>query len=146
MPTPLPIGTRLVTRHGYVTLKLPDHPRADVRGRVFEHVVIVSRVLGRPLPASSPVHHVDRDGTNNTNGNLVVCQDEAYHRLLHIRQNALDACGNPNWRKCPYCHLYADPSDMIVHSVSGRNEPHLCHQECRKQYGRARRAGGKVAA
>lgn len=36
-------GGRTVTEHGYVLLKRPDHPDADVRGYVYEH-----RLVPRP--------------------------------------------------------------------------------------------------
>lgn len=61
-----------------------------------EHRVIAERVLGRPLPPKVHIHHVDDNGRNNANGNLVICQDAAYHMELHRRKRILRAGGNPN--------------------------------------------------
>lgn len=84
----------------------------------YEYQAIVEKALGHPLPKGSEVHHFDEDRSNNTRGNLIVCQDKAYHQLLHVRRRAQLACGNPNWRKCPFCKKYADPIDM--HPWKGR--------------------------
>ncbi len=69
-----------------------------------EHVRVAERALGHALPPGAEVHHVDRDKTNNTNHNLVICQDHGYHRLLHRRARILHAGGNPNTQRiCTSC-------------------------------------------
>ncbi len=71
------------------------------------HLVIAETALGRRLPDGAEVHHVDGDKKNNRNGNLVICQDHAYHSLLHTRAKVVRAGGNPNTqafcRKCRAC-------------------------------------------
>lgn len=64
--------------------------------REWEHRIIAARVLGKPLPPKAQVHHVDDDGRNNANDNLVICQDAAYHKDLHRRRRILRAGGNPH--------------------------------------------------
>lgn len=66
-------------------LHIPEHPRSDCRGYVFEHIVVAEKVLGKYLPEGAVVHHIDGNGLNNNNNNLVVCQDHAYHMTLHKR-------------------------------------------------------------
>jgi hypothetical protein len=77
-----------------------------------EHTIIVEKALGRKLAYPEQVHHVDGNGRNNTPGNLVVCPDKKYHSLLHLRQKALDASGNPNYRQCVGCKKYDDIAKM----------------------------------
>ncbi|MBA7643217.1 hypothetical protein ES703_50936 [subsurface metagenome] len=48
---------------GYVTLRMPDHPNARGNGRVFEHVYVMSKHLGRPLRKGEIVHH--KNGIRN---------------------------------------------------------------------------------
>ena len=75
-------------KSAYIRVRLPDHPRADSWGYVDEHVVVAERALGKHLPAGAVVHHVDVNRRNNAPTNLVICQDAAYHKLLHARLNA----------------------------------------------------------
>ena len=79
---------------------ISPYVRSARGARGYEH----HRVVGRPLPASAHVHHVDGDGRNNARRNLVVCQDAKYHNLLHARQRVRDRGGDPNaeaW--CYHC-------------------------------------------
>lgn len=122
--------------HGkYVLIRIPSHPRADNRGYVPVHILVAEALIGTSIPKGNVVHHVDEDVSNNSPGNLVVCQDEAYHRLLHTRKKAIDVCGNPNYRSCVFCHRYDDPLIMF-HSVTSR---HYMHRECRQKYERKTR-------
>ena len=79
-----------------------------------EHVLIAERAFGGPLPPGAQVHHVDGNPSNNRNDNLVICPDQIYHGLLHVRARALDACGNANWRKCTYCKKWDDPQNLYL--------------------------------
>lgn len=58
------------------------------------HVLRAERALGRPLPRGAHVHHAD--GTRSEQSQLVICQDAAYHKLLHVRMRIVRAGGNPD--------------------------------------------------
>ena len=55
----------------------------------FEHVLIAEKALGKPLPKGAQVHHLNERKGDNRNTNLVVCPDDAYHKLLHKRARDL---------------------------------------------------------
>lgn len=97
-----------ITTQGYVAVYLPGHPRAT-KGFVLQHVVMVERVLGRPLPGSAIVHHVNDNKQDNRSDNFAVLENHAEHRNLHHRRAVLRAGGNP-WaqRVCCYCHTPKD--------------------------------------
>lgn len=61
---------------------------------VLAHRLRAARALGRPLPSRAVVHHAD--GSRSENAPLVICQDQAYHFLLHARMRVRSAGGNPN--------------------------------------------------
>jgi len=82
-----------------------DHPR-NHSGRVYEHVVVAEKALGKYLPEGAQVHHVDGDRHNNSPSNLVICQDQKYHHLLHHRAEVIKAGGNPKIEKL-CCHYKA---------------------------------------
>jgi hypothetical protein len=80
--------------------------------KVGAHVAVAEEALGKPLPKGAIVHHVDGDRHNNDPRNLVVCQDRAYHNLIHRRERAMQACGDPNALRCQVCGSYRDQSLM----------------------------------
>ncbi len=81
-------GGRHVTTAGYVQIVVPvDDPMivmADVRGRVYEHRLVVARLLGRPLLREEQVHHRNGDKQDNRLANLELAslpEHAAHHRL-----------------------------------------------------------------
>lgn len=116
---------------GYVEVYAPEHLRANRGGRVQEHILVAEKALGKPLPLTAVVHHVDGSGVHNSNGNLVVCDSQGYHLLLHQRQRALDACGHTGWRKCQFCKIYDDPRNMYL-TASGAARHRACFNTYRK--------------
>lgn len=101
----------------------------------LEHVLVAERALGKPLPAGAQVHHWDRDRSNNTPSNLVICPDQSYHRLIHRRMAAMEACGNPNWIPCRLCKKHDDPANLYM----SPNKYHAYHRKCSADYAKAHR-------
>lgn len=88
----------------YPTLYRPVHPRANSKGCVPAHIVVAERALGRRLPDGAQVHHVNEDRRDYSRKNLVICQDAAYHKLLHVRAEVVRRGGNPDTdRLCSVC-------------------------------------------
>ncbi len=128
-----PKGRKTITNTaGYGLIYLPNHPRADNSGYVLAHIPICENVLGKPLPIGAKVHHVDENKANNRHDNLVICESNAYHQLLHQRMRALRACGHANWRKCYHCKVWAHPDSL----GSRPNESRGWHRHCRDNYNR----------
>ena len=123
-------GGKRISSTGYVYRLVPDHPHSDCRGYIFEHILVAEKALGKYLDPGHPIHHVDENRRRNTNDNLVVCENNAYHKILHMRMRALAECGHANWRRCSYCKEYDLPENITVGYK-------MCfHPACVKKYRR----------
>lgn len=96
---------------------------------------IVERALGKPLSGKHPVHHVNLDERDDRKDNLVVCQNSAYHNLLHQRTRAYHACGDANARRCWICKEYNNQADITV-CVSNGRAAQTYHKRCQTERAR----------
>jgi hypothetical protein len=74
---------RRVEGRGYVLIQLWNHPRADDRGLVYEHILVMENKIGRPLRPGEMVHHADENKGNNSPENLVLMENRAAHNRAH---------------------------------------------------------------
>ncbi len=81
--------------------------------------------------------------SENRNRNLVICQDKAYHQLLHVLDRVRRAGGRPfEDVVCTTCQLAKPPSAFDRCSRGRHGVWHYC-KECRKAaYHAAKQAGG----
>jgi hypothetical protein len=106
------VARRRTSGCGYTLLYLPDHPNAQQSGFVLEHIVVVAQALGKPMPASAVVHHINGNRRDNRPENLVACEGHQYHSLLHARARALEQSGDPGLRYCRYCKRWDRPENL----------------------------------
>ncbi len=74
-----------ILKKGYKKLLIPSHPRADKKGYVFEHIVVMEAIIGRPLSRGEEIHHKDFNRQNNAPDNLQLCASHAEHMKYHAR-------------------------------------------------------------
>jgi hypothetical protein len=96
------------------------------------HIMAAEKALGRKIPKGAVVHHADGNPLNNSNSNLVICQDTEYHCLLHRRKRAYDACGHVNHRRCKYCREWDDPVNLYIYESNST----AYHGDCQNKYKR----------
>lgn len=108
--------------HGrsYKAVGLPGYQKREL------HRFIAERALGKQLPRRVQVHHVDENYQNNANGNLVICEDMAYHKLLHMRADVVRAGGNPN-------------TDLFCHACKAAKHASVFYDRKQKKNGKASR-------
>ena len=120
---------RTIDGRGAVLVYQPTHPLATTKGYVMEHRLVVESAIGHMLPLKHPIHHVDENPANNAKTNLVACENQGYHMLLHQRARAFRACGHADWLSCVLCGQYDAPSNLyIIRRGAGRIGRHrACH-------------------
>lgn len=75
----------ITTWNGYIKIRRPGHHRADSKGYVAEHTLVMECELGRELLENEIVHHKDGNRNNNLITNLEV-MDREEHRLMHSKR------------------------------------------------------------
>ena len=121
-------GGRFVDLDGYIFVYRPNHSRTQYGLYVREHLLIAERALGRAIAPPAQVHHVDFNRSNNKPSNLVICENQRYHYVLHRRTLAFRICGHADWLRCLYCKQYCPPEFV---SQSGRR---VYHRLCAASY------------
>ena len=141
-------GGKSKSGNGYVYIEASNHPRADTRGRLYEHIAVVEAALGHILSEGANVHHINEVRNDNRNSNLVACQDYAYHRLLHSRARAYYATGNVHSITCCYCSKWVLPNDPEYRAfdVHGNGCKRGWHYSCRSAYDKQRWANKRGTA
>lgn len=71
-------------KDGYVTIYTPTHPNATKEGRVYEHRLVVERILKRKLTKKERVHHINFVRNDNKKENLFCCKNNRKHLLTHV--------------------------------------------------------------
>lgn len=70
------------TNKGYRLIYKPDHPRADKKGYVFEHIVVFEENTGVKVPMNCCVHHLNGNKSDNRIENLCLMLFSA-HTSFH---------------------------------------------------------------
>lgn len=124
---------------GYRLIYKPNHKRANARGYVREHILVMEKHLGRSLRKGEVVDHEDGNGLNNSLKNLKLCKNQGEHLGIHQTRRAIEACGHPDWRRCVFCKEYDAPKNLIF--VKRKNRcPKTYHQGCNTNYAKRYRA------
>ena len=107
-----------------------EYTRYPWIGKQRAHIVRAEQALGKPLPKGAVVHHAD--GSRSPHAPLVICQDSAYHQLLHLRMKVVAVGGDPNTEKfCNRCRKAKPFSQFYARQSTGQRMPNCracCYQ------------------
>ena len=116
-------GGRSLTPHGYILLRMPEHPRANSNGYVYEHIVVAENKLGRALAPGEIIHHLDGNSQNNDSENIFVTKSIADHKVYHrLAQSGLRLPGEDN--PIVYCACGCGGS-FVKYDKDGRPRKYL---------------------
>ena len=76
-------GGRKMHSDGYVEIYKPEHPRCGVKGYVFEHRLIMEKMIGRYLNPEEIVHHKNEIKDDNRKDNLMLFNGNKGHNEYH---------------------------------------------------------------
>jgi len=92
-----------------------------IDGYIPRALHVAQKALGKKIKRPAMVHHVNGDKLDDSNQNLVVCQNKRYHNFIHKRTRAYKACGHADWFKCYECHVWQPPEafgkDKLVDKI-----------------------------
>lgn len=71
--------------NGYISILVPEHPKATKKGYVYEHRIIMEKHLGRYLTDSEVIHHINEKKTDNRIENLQLFQSTGEHTSYHLK-------------------------------------------------------------
>lgn len=72
---------------GYVMIFVPTNARANTKGYVPEHILVMEQKIGRHLSPDEEVHHKDGIRSNNKSDNLELFSSHNEHIKMHANMN-----------------------------------------------------------
>lgn len=77
---------RKVNSNGYIKIYVPENPMSDKRGEVYEHRLVMSKILNRPLQSWEHVHHKDGNRANNSPDNLELHPNSEHQTIRFMKE------------------------------------------------------------
>ena len=99
-------GVGSITRNGYRTFHNPDHPNSSKHNIIFEHRMVMSEMLGRPLRKNESVHHKNGIRDDNRPENLELWTNSS-HPIGQRVKDMISFCHE-------YLTTYGDEYDKIL--------------------------------
>ncbi len=83
-------GGKIKHQRGYILVFCPDHPYRSSTGYVYEHRLMMEKLLGRFLEKSEIVHHKNGITSDNRIANLEIFTSQADHLKKHANERRMN--------------------------------------------------------
>jgi len=108
-------------QNGYVMQKTPSHPKANSRGYVAEHRLVMENSINRYLNSDEVVHHMDHVRGNNKIQNLELVVNQSAHAKSHTisrNQNSGRIAAEPIFEELKFRLYDKDRGVVFYHTLS----------------------------
>jgi len=82
-------GGKSKTSTGYIEVYMPEHPRANKRKRVYEHILVWESTHSRKLRKGEIVHHLNGIKDDNRPENLIAMMGKEHIRWIPTLQKRI---------------------------------------------------------
>ncbi len=81
-------GGKTLHERGYILIRTPNHPNANMRGYVSEHRLVIEKKIGRHLSSQEVVHHINGIKDDNRLENLELFANHGLHLRKEWKEGA----------------------------------------------------------
>lgn len=78
-------GGRIIREDGYVLIRMSNHPRANPKGYVLEHIIICEKKYRKEITKNFIVHHLNGIRNDNRPENLIVVPKGEHSNQLQFK-------------------------------------------------------------
>jgi hypothetical protein len=90
-------GGRTITPDGYIRVLYREHPRADINGYIFKHILVYEKHYKCCIPKWGVVHHINHIKSDNRIENLqgmTKAEHTRHHRVIDVSDRKCSKCGS----------------------------------------------------
>jgi len=125
---------------GYILIKDASHHRSNLRGYVYEHILVMEEKIGRDLFPSEEIHHINGITNDNSPDNLMLFENRTEHQKYHAKERLISKGIDPDKEKqCPRCNRILLKSHFSPSSSRGKATLSSHCKECCKEEQKQRR-------
>ena len=122
-------GGFYINHSGYKLILMPEHHRADCKGYVYEHFVVMEKKIGRLLIAGENVHHINKNKSDNRQENLQLFSSLTDH--LKHEANERRKKWETNGKLCARCEKVKPLTEFIKNLTCCKSCENIRHKKWR---------------
>jgi len=129
-------GRRTDGKRGYIRIYSPNHPKACNKW-VYEHVLVMEKILGRYLTDGEMVHHINGNKGDNGPENLMLFASKREHVKHHTELRKRAALIDKGQKFCPVCSAIKPEDNFFNNKSRPDGKDWLCKDCYAKRYNKS---------